>query len=596
MERPMDIMMKSRAIPQPLAEENGPPKPRLVITYLILTNFKSYSGRQIVGPFHPSFSSVVGPNGSGKSNVIDSLLFVFGFRASKMRQGKVSALIHNSAQFPNLPFCEVEVHFQEVIDRPEGGCDIVPDSQLILSRRAFKNNSSKYYLNGKDANFSTVTELLRERGIDLDHKRFLILQGEVESISQMKPKAANEHEDGLLEYLEDIIGTSKYKTPIEEAATEVESLNDVCAEKNNRVQHVEQEKNSLEEKKNKALAYVRDENELMEKQAAIYQLYIDECQDNTKVAEEAIAQMQQLLDQELEKHQGGEDGIKQLQKEYKKGLKYVEAMEQRNQAMLKELAKYDKELVKFEERKKHALGKQKKLEKEIHQNQLSSSECSSLIEKHSDDMQKKTAEIAALEKEMHVQEKELAAIRESLKGKTQGISDRIAQKQASLQPWNEKINEKKSAVAVAQSELDMVNDRRNAGSVALEEAKAKIASIAETVEGKKSELEDRRAEKENLEAEVAKIEHDLQKVASREPEIRMRISSARQKAEEAKASLLSVQNQGTVLQGLMRLKETGRIDGFHGRLGNLGTIDDKYDVAISTACPSLENLVVDSVE
>ena len=33
----------------------------------------------------------------------------------------------------------------------------------------------------------------------------------MESIAQMKPKAPNEHEDGLLEYLEDIIGTSKVK-------------------------------------------------------------------------------------------------------------------------------------------------------------------------------------------------------------------------------------------------------------------------------------------------------------------------------------------------------------------------------------------------
>jgi structural maintenance of chromosome 4 len=63
-----------------------------------------------------SFSAVVGPNGSGKSNVIDSLLFVFGFRASKMRQAKISALIHNSAQHPDLASCSVEVHFQDVID------------------------------------------------------------------------------------------------------------------------------------------------------------------------------------------------------------------------------------------------------------------------------------------------------------------------------------------------------------------------------------------------------------------------------------------------------------------------------------------------
>lgn len=115
-ERPMDIVLKSRSITLPNTEETGP-KPRIVITYLILTNFKSYAERQEVGPFHTSFTSVVGPNGSGKSNIIDSLLFVFGFRASKMRQGKISALIHNSAAFPNLDFCEVAVHFQEVMDQ-----------------------------------------------------------------------------------------------------------------------------------------------------------------------------------------------------------------------------------------------------------------------------------------------------------------------------------------------------------------------------------------------------------------------------------------------------------------------------------------------
>ena len=39
----------------------------------------------MLGPFHKSFTSIVGPNGSGKSNVIDSMLFVFGYKASKIR-------------------------------------------------------------------------------------------------------------------------------------------------------------------------------------------------------------------------------------------------------------------------------------------------------------------------------------------------------------------------------------------------------------------------------------------------------------------------------------------------------------------------------
>jgi structural maintenance of chromosome 4 len=561
-----------------------------------MTNFKSYAGRQVVGPFHVSFSSVVGPNGSGKSNVIDSLLFVFGFRASKMRQGKISALIHNSAQHQDLDFCEVEVHFQEIMDLPGGKHEVIPDSTMIVSRRAFKNNSSNYYLNGRTTNFTAVTTLLKNKGIDLDHKRFLILQGEVESIAQMKPKAANEHDDGLLEYLEDIIGTSKYKTPIEEAATEMESLNEFCVEKQARVQHVEKEKNGLEDKKNKALAYIRDENELAEKQSALYQIYIAECEDNTKVTEEAIEQMKSQLDAELKKHAGSEDSIKQLEKAYKKSAKELEAMEVSTQAMLKEMAKYDKEGVKLEEKRKFISGKQKKAEKSLTTNRLSASEARSLIEKHDDDITNKSSEIADLENNMAREGQELSAIRASLKGKTEGLSEQIAVKQVSLEPWNEKINEKQSAMAVARSELDILKEKANAGVIAIEEAKTKIAATEEAQTSKAAELEQRQAEKARLEKDVRKLQDALLKLARSEPEVRAQVVSARQKADEARTSLAATQNQGNVLKGLMRLKDSGRIDGFHGRLGNLGTIDEKYDVAISTACPSLENMVVESVE
>ena len=33
-----------------------------------------------------------------------------------MRQGKLSELIHNSANYPDLDDCKVEVHFQEITD------------------------------------------------------------------------------------------------------------------------------------------------------------------------------------------------------------------------------------------------------------------------------------------------------------------------------------------------------------------------------------------------------------------------------------------------------------------------------------------------
>lgn len=451
-------------------------------------------------------------------------------------------------------------------------------------------------MNGKESNFTVVTTLLRDRGVDLDHKRFLILQGEVESIAQMKPKAANEHDDGLLEYLEDIIGTSKYKTPIEESALEVETLNDICVEKSGRVQHVEKEKNSLEDKKDKALAYIKDENELAIKQAGLYQIYIAECGDNIAVTEEAIGQMQAQLDAELEKHQGNEDGIKQLEKQYKKGQKEYEALEKETQAILKEMAQFDQEHVKFEEKRKFLTGKHKKLEKTISTSETATIDAQSTIEDCTAQIENSAHEIAAMEKRMKEEEQELATIRDALKGKTQGLSDQIAAKQKSLEPWNEKINQKQSAIAVAESELTILHERANARAVALKETEAKIASIEEAREAKLEELEQSKLERSKLAKEAMRVQSELEKLSQKEPEFRSKLSGARQKADEARASLSNTQTQGNVLTGLMRLKESGRIDGFHGRLGNLGTIDQKYDVAISTACGALDNFVTDTVE
>ncbi|EJP61750.1 condensin complex component SMC4 [Beauveria bassiana ARSEF 2860] len=562
LDKPLDIVVKQRTMAIPFVEDTTP-KSRIVITYLILTNFKSYAGRQEVGPFHATFSSVVGPNGSGKSNVIDSLLFVFGFRASKMRQGKISALIHNSAQYPDLDHCEVAVHFQEVMDQPGGGHVVIPDSELIISRKAFKNNSSKYYINNKASDFTTVTTLLKDKGVDLDHKRFLILQGE---------------------------------TPIEESAAEVEALNDVCVEKSSRVQHVEKEKSSLEGKKDIALALIRDENELTIKQSALYQLFLHECNENIVVTEEAINQMQAQLDDELEKHQGSETLIKDLQKQYKQGSKEVDASDKHTQALAKEMAQFDQERVKFDEKKKFLDGKRKKFERTIANAEKDSATADETIAESTKTMEKSTKDVADLESQIEAEEAQLIKIREGLQGKTQKFSDQIAIKQKTLEPWLEKINEKQSAIAVAESELTILQDKANAGAVALEELEAKIKTNEVTKDEKAKELKACEAQMSKLAKEAEKMQSEINILTEQEPKMRAKISSTRQKADEARSSLASTQTRGKVLAALMRMRESGRIEGFHGRLGNLGTMDEKYDVAVSTACGALDNFVTETVE
>jgi len=102
----------------------------------------------------------------------------------------------------------------------------------------------------------------------------------------MKPKATNEHEDGLLEYLEDIIGTSRYKEPIEEASKRLEIFNEERSEKLNRVKLVEKDKISLDSKKAEAEDYINSENELTRQKNQLYQLHLQECRDNINIIEQ----------------------------------------------------------------------------------------------------------------------------------------------------------------------------------------------------------------------------------------------------------------------------------------------------------------------
>lgn len=116
-----------------------------------------------------------------------------------MRLNKVSELIHNSSNHQNLESAGVSVHFQEIVDmvyfllfryqlscqnlifgaviiQDDGAYRAVEGSNFVITRVAFRDNSSKYYINDRGSSFTEVTKKLKAKGVDLDNNRFLILQ------------------------------------------------------------------------------------------------------------------------------------------------------------------------------------------------------------------------------------------------------------------------------------------------------------------------------------------------------------------------------------------------------------------------------------
>ena len=72
--------------------------------------------------------------------------------------------------------------------------------------------------------------------------------------------------------------------------------------------------------------------------------------------------------------------------------------------------------------------------------------------------------------------------------------------------------------------------------------------------------------------------------------------STRAKLDDAKAASHSIQARGKVYSQILKQKKTGAIKGICGRLGDLGTIEDTFDVAVTTACGSLDSIVVETVD
>uniref|UniRef100_A0A8C2FMJ8 Structural maintenance of chromosomes protein 4 n=1 Tax=Cyprinus carpio TaxID=7962 RepID=A0A8C2FMJ8_CYPCA len=529
-----------------------------------------------------------GPNGSGKSNVIDSMLFVFGYRAQKIRSKKLSVLIHSSDAHPDVQSCTVEVHFQKIVDKEGDDYDVIPNSAFFVSRTAAKDNSSSYHINGKKATFKDVGTLLRSHGIDLDHNRFLILQGEVEQIAMMKPKGQTEHDEGMLEYLEDIIGSCRLKEPISVLCRRVELLNEQRGEKLNRVKLVEKEKSALEGEKNKAVEFLSLENDVFKKRNLLCQFYVHDLQKRVSAREAEKQQIQEdtkdLSDkssQLTEEMKSKNEQLKGVEKKLTKLTKFIESQKEK-------FTQLDLQDVEVREKLKHTKSKAKKQQKQLQKDKEKLEEVRSVPASSEKIIAEASAQKEELEKKKLLEEQKLAQVMESLKEETSGLQEDKEVREC-LSDLSKTVNQTRSRMDVAQSELDIYLSQHNTAVSQLNQAKDALQETVDT-------LRERRAAIKDLNARIPPSEEQLKKISEQDQQKRMQVGDMRQKVAEAKSSLSTNRSRNKVLDALMQQKRSGKIPGILGRLGDLGAVDEKYDIAISSSCGSLDNILVDTID
>ncbi|CAN8074398.1 unnamed protein product [Agarophyton chilense] len=573
--------------------------PRLAIQRLRLENFKSYGGVVDVGPFHKSFSSIVGPNGSGKSNVIDAMLFVFGRRAKQLRHSKLSELLHHSAAYPSVQCATVTVFFHDIIDTGDGDDDftIVKGSNFTVARRAFRNNTSKYYLNDHEVKMSEVVELLKSKGVDLDNNRFLILQGEVEQIAMMKPKAQTAHEDGLLEYLEDIIGSNQYIDKIEITSNRVEAINEERAHKMNRVKAAERERNALDDAKAEAENYLDKERELLQKQLRLSKAQRYDVGSSLKENSDKYKEAKNKVDGFRASVKENEENLADLENKFNVTQKKSEvAIKVMNDAKEKYSA-FERKDIKLREDIKAAKINEKKQLTVVRLETKREEEHSEKLQHYAQEKENEEGKMPEVEDALKKAQEKVEKIRDKVRAKTEPIRERLESKQADLLPFSESVNRCRKELHISQNELKLITEKLEAPTRKLQECENSLNVMEEDYSTRKLALSNMRREVKSNEHNIRNIDDTVAKLQDRARKLSETYSQMLRKVEEARSAKEFSSTRSRLHTSIFAAAKIGELKGVVGRLGDLATVDSQFSVAVGAAAgANLDNIVVRTAE
>jgi len=156
------------------------------IVEIVLDGFKSYATRTVITDFDPQFNAITGLNGSGKSNVLDSICFVLGIsNLSQVRASNLNELIYKQGQAGVTKASVTLVFDNSNRELSPHGYDHY--SKITVTRQVAIGGRNKYLINGQNAQLQRVQNLFHSVGLNVNNPHFLIMQGRITKVLNMKP-------------------------------------------------------------------------------------------------------------------------------------------------------------------------------------------------------------------------------------------------------------------------------------------------------------------------------------------------------------------------------------------------------------------------
>jgi chromosome segregation protein len=542
---------------------------------LELQGYKTFASKTDF-EFSPTITAIIGPNGSGKSNIADAIRWVLGEQSFSLLRGKRTEdmIFSGSEGRARASMASASITF----DNSDGWLPI-DFSEVSIGRRAYRDGTNEYILNGQRVRLRDVNELLAKCGLS-ERTYTIIGQGLVDAALSLRA-------DERRELFEEAAGIGLYRSRRDEALRRLdttkrnlERVQDILAELRPRLR-------SLRRQVSRSKDYDQVRSDLQEHLRTWYgyQWYraIDALSEQSNRARQLEMERDKLRDRES----AFDAQMRKLREEAETLRRKLQDMNRKLSERNTEREIAGRELAIAEERLLWV-----KEQQETHESELES------LREHLSGVEDG---LEAAEKRVEDAEErrlELLQVRQSLI--EQGQVD-PAQKQQARQ----RVDQLREDLDDAAAQTAVIETRLEANQRQLEERAAERGKLLESVrvreeqlqqlESRKTELENetKAAEERRSKAlnEIEQARHTVDNLREEEYELRSRLHEISSKlageAARREAMEVSMGLHGGKIQKLVQARERGEIPGPIERLISQLEIESGYEQAVLAALGDL---------
>ncbi|KAM5335651.1 structural maintenance of chromosomes protein 1B isoform 2-T2 [Glossophaga mutica] len=529
---------------------------------LLVENFKSWRGRQVIGPFK-RFTCIIGPNGSGKSNVMDALSFVMAEKIANLRVKHIQELIHGAhVGKPVSPSASVKIVYVE-----ESG-------EEKTFARIIRGGCSEFRFDDSPVSRSAYVAELEKIGIIVKARNCLVFQGTVESISMKKPRERTQ-------FFEEISSSGELIGEYEEKKRKLQRAEEDAQFNFNKKRNIAAERRQARLEKEEAERYqsLLEELKINKIQLQLFKLYhnerkihflnseLEHANTNLSVTKESLSRHETIVKAKKKEHGMLTRQLQHTEKE----LKSLEAL----------LNQKRPQYIKAKENTSYHL---KKLEVAKKSMKDSEKQCS----KQEDDIKALETELVDLDVawksfEKQIEEEVLRKVRDieleaSQLNRYKELKEQVRKKVAIMNQQLEKLQWEQKAdterLAFEKRRRGEVQENLKQIKEQIEDYKKRIEKLEEYTKACMDCLKEKKQQEETLVDEIAKAKSRISEVNEEMNLVRSELQNAGIDYHEGKRQ----QKRAEVMERLKRLYP----DSVFGRLLDLcHPIHKKYQLAVT---------------